>query len=60
MTARCACGQPVAFTVQRRFAWGVGPYEHVCAECAPDPSTTAFWRAFGASGEDAEKARAAA
>lgn len=55
---RCACGAPVAFTVQRAHDFGdsrpfVGPYEHVCAGHVPPPAERISCVAFGATSLDA-------
>ena len=46
MTALCPCGQPVAFNVRRAHSWGTGPWERVCADCAPSPALCVEWHDF--------------
>lgn len=50
--ARCVCGQPVAFTIRRRHTFGVGPFEHVCPDCAPAPVECAYWEPFDITARD--------
>ena len=50
--------QPAAFTVARRYPWGVDAMRHVCSSCAPDPTDCAEWFAFGSVAAVAVKVRA--